>query len=426
MAILASVSLTDRIQVPSARHLTDSGQMIVPCAFARTGAQNYTAGQLGLTDTASDKVVTVMRDEADVFDSASLSSFRSVPVTIGHPKTEQGLPQAVTAKNAAELQVGVLEGMPVRDEDTLTGTLVIARQDAIDLIEDGTKELSAGYTCDLEVIDGAGGEPIIYQRNIRANHIAIVERGRAGAMCSIADEDTMDVIKTEEEVVLSDDQASNEAVAVEDTVVSETVSAEAGVEAAVEDAVADVEVEVASAAVETEDEVAEPILLDEEVKEVVAEEVAVEVADEVAAEINLEDELETVKTSMVALTDELSEANAKVAALQDQLENSVNERVETILIAKDLTDMNEFSAKSVQEIKLEVVAKLMPNLTLDGKSEAYVCARFDILSEDAEIGETPMGRLLSDNAVAVHKVAQPSTKVADARARATERHIARK
>ena len=71
MAILASVSLTDRIQVPSARHLTDSGQMIVPCAFARTGAQNYTAGQLGLTDTASDKVVTVMRDEADVFDSAS-------------------------------------------------------------------------------------------------------------------------------------------------------------------------------------------------------------------------------------------------------------------------------------------------------------------------------------------------------------------
>jgi hypothetical protein len=421
MTILASVSLTDRIQVPSARHLTDSGQMIVPCAFARTGAQNYTAGQLGLTDTASDKVVTVMRDEADVFDSASLSSFRSVPVTIGHPKTEQGLPQAVTAKNAAKLQVGVLEGMPVRDEDTLTGTLVIARQDAIDLIEDGTKELSAGYTCDLEVIDGAGGESIIYQRNIRANHIAIVERGRAGAMCSIADEDTMDVIKTEEEVVLSDDQASNEAVAVEDTVVSETVSAEAGVEAAVEDAVADVEVEVASAAVETEDEVAEPILLDEEVKEVV-----VEVADEVAAEINLEDELETVKTSMVALTDELSEANAKVAALQDQLENSVNERVETILIAKDLTDMNEFSAKSVQEIKLEVVAKLMPNLTLDGKSEAYVCARFDILSEDAEIGETPMGRLLSDNAVAVHKVAQPSTKVADARARATERHIARK
>jgi hypothetical protein len=94
--------------------------MIVPCAFARTGAQNYTAGQLGLTDTASDKVVTVMRDEADVFDSASLSSFRSVPVTIGHPKTEQGLPQAVTAKNAAKLQVGVLEGMPVRDEDTLT------------------------------------------------------------------------------------------------------------------------------------------------------------------------------------------------------------------------------------------------------------------------------------------------------------------
>jgi len=407
MSILTGIQLTDRIQVPTARHLTDSGQMIVPCAFARTGAQNYTAGQLGLQDVASDKVVTVMRDEADVFDSASLSSFRSVPVTIGHPKTEQGLPLSVSSENSAELQVGVLEGMPTRDEDTLTGTLVIARQDAIDLIEDGTKELSAGYTCDLEVVDVEGSDSIIYQRNIRANHIAIVERGRAGSMCSIADEDTMDTTNETPEVIIDEVEVTTEE-ATADAVVSD-VEVIVSPDTVEDEAVDSVEAVEAEVEVAVEDE------------EVVAEEVAVEVADEVVAVINLEDELATANASVATLNDELSEAAAKIVELQDALDNSVSELVGTILVAKDLTDIADFSGKSVTEIKLEVVANLMPNLTLDGKSEAYVCARFDVLSEDAEIGETPMGRLLADNVEAVHKVAQPSTAVADARARATDR-----
>jgi len=407
MTIMNNVSFEDRINVPSARQLTDSGQMIVPCAFARTGVQSYTAGQLGLQDVASDKVVSVMRDEADVFDAASLSSFRSVPVTIGHPKTEQGLPLSVTSENSQELQVGVLEGMPTRDEDTLTGTLVIARQDAIDLIEDGTKELSAGYTCDLEVVDVEGEDSVIYQRNIRANHIAIVERGRAGAMCSIADEDNMDTQNETPEVIADEVEVAVEAVE------SEVVLSD--VEAVVPSDVVEDEASDSVDAVEAEVEVA---VVDEEVA---VEEVAVEVADEVVAVINLEDELATVTASVATLNDELSEAAAKIATLQDELNASVEERVNVILIAKDLTDISDFSSKSISEIKTEVVANLLPKLVLSDRSEAYVSARFDILSEDAEIGETPMGRLLSDNATAVHKVAQPSTAVADARARATDR-----
>ena len=68
----------------------------------------------------------------------------------------------------------------------------------------------------------------------------------------------------------------------------------------------------------------------------------------------------------------------------------------------------------------------MPKLNLDGKSEAYVCARFDVICEDAEIGETPMGKLMRDNSEAVHEVAQPSTAVADARIRSIERSKLRK
>jgi hypothetical protein len=191
MAILSNVKLADRIEVPTQRTLTDSGQMHVPCAFARTGSQEYSAKSLGLSDLDPKEAVTVWRDEADVFAEDSMSTFRSAPVTIGHPKDADGKAIAVTADNSEELQVGMLEGMPARVEDTLTGTLVLSSQKAIDALEDGTQELSAGYVCDIEEIDGK-----YFQRNIRANHIAIVAKGRAGSACRVADEE--EVLVTDE------------------------------------------------------------------------------------------------------------------------------------------------------------------------------------------------------------------------------------
>tara|TARA_R110000851_G_scaffold244874_4_gene397647 strand:- start:337 stop:1428 length:1092 start_codon:yes stop_codon:yes gene_type:complete len=180
---LTGVQLVDRISVPTQRTMTDAGQMHVPCKFARTGSQLYTAKQLGLVDADPSKIITVWREAADVFDEASLESFRSAPVTVGHPLNDDGTPKAVSAENAKELQVGMLEGMPLRDEDTLGGTLVITAKEAIDAIEEGTQELSAGYICDIEEVDGK-----YFQRNIRANHIAIVAKGRAGTSCRISDE----------------------------------------------------------------------------------------------------------------------------------------------------------------------------------------------------------------------------------------------
>ena len=202
MAILSDVKLADRIEVPTERKLTDSGQMHVPCAFARTGSQLYSAKQLGLQDEDPNKVVTVWRDEADVFAEDSMSTFRSAPVTIGHPKDADGKAIAVTAKNASDLQVGMLEGMPVRDEDTLSGMLILTDQAAIDVIEEGTQELSAGYLCDIEEVDGK-----YFQRNIRANHIAIVAKGRAGSSCRVADEDEPAMVTDEAHQLVVDELA---------------------------------------------------------------------------------------------------------------------------------------------------------------------------------------------------------------------------
>lgn len=352
-----SVNLVDRIEVPTKREFTDAGQMIVPCAFARTGSQQYSAGSLGLTSKDASEMVTVFRDEADVFDEKSMSSFRSAPVTIGHPRFADGSPKNVTSENAQELQVGTLEGTPVRDEDTLTGTLVIARQDAIDMIDGGTVELSAGYTCDLIVND----EGEIYQRNIRANHIAIVDKGRAGSSCRIADEEEMDKVILEDKVEAD----------VEEVVVAD-------VEEVKEEVVVVDELEVSKLAVAT-----------------------------------LTDELAVAQTVAAKMEAERDAAAAQVVKLQDELNDSVSSLVDVIVIAKDLTDISDFSGKTSNEIKHLVVADKVPEMKLDEKSDAYIEAMFDIIV-DADGAETPMSKLLKKEAAVVID-AKPVDLVKEAR-----------
>lgn len=330
------ISLQDRIKVPSQRTITDAGQMIVPCAFARTGEQTYLASQLGLK--GNDKI-TVYRDEADVFASETMESFRSAPVTIGHPKDEQGTPILVDSENAKELQVGMLEGMPLRDEDLVTGTLVIARKDAIDLIDEGTQELSAGYTCDIEVVV-VDGEEKYFQRNIKANHIAIVDRGRAGSNCRIADEDVAEPEAPEAEVPVAD-----------------------SVDPVVED----------------------KIVTDEEL----------------LAKIQVQDEV-------------ITELREKLATFDQEVEAAVSELTEVILVAKELTDMEDFKGKTVLDIKKDVIAVKYPKINLADATDAYVNARFDILLEDGTT-VTPMGQLLADQISKEPKTVKVTDPVQEAR-----------
>ena len=324
------IKLVDRISVPTQRTMTPAGQMIVPCAFARIGTQMYTKSALGLVGDSKD-VVSVIRDEADVFAEDAMTSFRSSPVTIGHPKNADGTALAVSADNAKELQVGMLEGLPTRDEDLVTGTLVITNQAAIDAIEEGTVELSAGYTCDIEEVDGA-----FYQRNIRANHIAIVSKGRAGSSCSLADAMEDEVVEAEEKAKVLQDEANQKLIV---------------------------------------------------------------------------DELESTKQLLVDANTTIEGHTAELGTLQAKLDDAlesqeaqVNARVDVITKAQELTDMTDFASKTNKEIKLAVLADCKPNLKLDGKGDAYINARFEILCEDMDDSETPMSKeLRKTNTVVVDK-----------------------
>lgn len=451
--MIKNITLTDRIKVPTQRQFTDSGQMIVPCAIARTGSQVYSAGALGLTDVKPDTQITVLRDEADVFDEDSLASFRSVPVTLGHPKNDKGEFISVTADNADKLQVGVLEGTPTRDDNKLTGTLVIARQDAIDSIESGTQELSAGYTCDVEIIVSDDGDTTYHQRNIRANHIAIVDKGRAGSSIRIADEDK-DEYKDEDKDEPKDEPKSvcKDITPDENVDKSLEVKVEEEIEVKIEDEkltktpiIGDEGYDIYTALQALNEEIkavtwfvdaincCEDEALVVIFKYVLAQEQAhcVKLLDWLATQNTTDDNKATMdeaeklvvdaRTKDVTV-DELEEANKKVAKLTDELSNSIDNRVELILVAKDLTSLDGLTSKSNEEIRKLVVKDIMPNLNLDGKDEVYVQARFDIIVEDSISGETSMSKLLRDDAGKVVVPTKAVNVVDEARQNMIDRH----
>lgn len=169
----------------SSRHVTDEGYLVAPGNIARTGVQEYRAYELGLDADGMDpmKVIRLHRPPEEVFDGTSMASFENKPITIEHP------PVAVTADNWAELAKGEVRGI-ARSGDVMTGTLLIKSKDAIEALQAGKVQLSNGYTFVLDLTPGTTADGRTYdgvQRNIRGNHVALVDAARCGSACRIAD-----------------------------------------------------------------------------------------------------------------------------------------------------------------------------------------------------------------------------------------------
>jgi hypothetical protein len=176
--------LNDRIPLSSDRTYTDEGYLIVPARIARTGVQEYYAGEMGLKDREVTDTVRVYRPASEVFSSDSLGSFSSKPVTDNHP------PVLLDAKNTKTYAVGFCEPDIVKDGDYVKAVLHITDSAAIERVKSGKVELSNGYTSKIEWTPGVTSSGEAYdaiQTDIRGNHIAIVDAGRCGAACRIAD-----------------------------------------------------------------------------------------------------------------------------------------------------------------------------------------------------------------------------------------------
>jgi hypothetical protein len=151
-------------------------------AIARTGMQLYRASEVPITEDGSG-IVRIERDPEEVFRPETIASFNGKPVTNDHP------PMGVDACNWNQNAVGVTLN-PRRGEgiydDFLFADLLITNQEAINAIRDGKREISCGYDADYEEIEPGRGR----QLNIIGNHVALVDKGRAGPRCAIKDRET--------------------------------------------------------------------------------------------------------------------------------------------------------------------------------------------------------------------------------------------
>ena len=146
---------------------------------ARTGVQEYLPEELGLPP--DDAPVPVYRPAEEVFDDACMASFEGMPVTDDHPRTAEG----VTAENIRYLQKGHAHNVrrgEGKEADLLLADLIITDPDLQAEILGGKREISCGYNYTLA---REGGRYL--QRNIRGNHIAVVDAGRAGPRVAIRD-----------------------------------------------------------------------------------------------------------------------------------------------------------------------------------------------------------------------------------------------
>ena len=145
--------------------------------IARTGVQEYGRDEIGLD---GDGIVSVYREEADVFDPVTIASFEGKIVTDEHP------PVMLDEQNVMRYIRGTVHNVrrgTGNEADMLLADLMVYDPELNWEIREGKREVSCGYY--LDYVEGPDGK--IRQKNIRGNHVAIVPKGRAGSRVAIKD-----------------------------------------------------------------------------------------------------------------------------------------------------------------------------------------------------------------------------------------------
>ena len=330
------MQFTDNTTLANTR-LTSDGYLVGNVACAKVGVQSYHGSEIG----GGNGLINVYRDESEVFALDSLASFVGKPVTDNHPPVE------VKASNWKQFAVGSIGEGVLRDGEHIKVPVTLMDADTIKAVQNGKREISMGYTAELEWVDGVTPQGEHYQakqKNIRINHLAIVDKGRAGSTCRFGDAlwgDTSPKQPQEAKTV------NTRTVMVDGLPIETTDNGATAIEKLQSDLVAQKQL--------TRD------------AQLAADTVIAEKDAQLAAK---DAEIDALKAKQ--LTD--AEIDAKVAT-----------RSELITTAKAIHDA-DYTGKSDSEIKaLAVSAK---GVDIKDKSQAYVDASFDILAKDIKPKDT--------------------------------------
>lgn len=172
-------------QLGRTQSMTPAGYLLCTgVRIARTGSMLYLPREVPeVTPAPNGQMIVVTRDADVLFSPETLASFSGMDITDDHP------PNLLTPETAAKYSVGTVlnprQGDGV-DSEYMVADLLIKAARLIKLVLARKKrEVSCGYDAEVEEVKPGLGR----QARIIGNHVAIVDRGRAGPTCAIQDEE---------------------------------------------------------------------------------------------------------------------------------------------------------------------------------------------------------------------------------------------
>lgn len=338
---------------------TDAGFLKCPVSATRVGVFKYYK--------PDGTVFKELRLPEEVFSEDSMSTLAGVPVTNRHPS------KLVDKENARKFMVGFTSDIvSKRDEKYLDTHVTITDAMLIQEIEkSGLREVSCGYTCELEmnpgVYDGENYDAI--QRNIKYNHLAVVDKGRAGPQVRLhLDSESAILNDTDLKLDLKNDNSHSEGGSM-------------------------AKIKLGGAEYDVDSGVAQA--MDSALKE--AEKKGFDAAKEEMGKKKMDSEAELQKKldSAQAKVDELTEKNKKLEGEKmdaKQVHELVTKRAALVEKAKPLVkEDTKFDALSDLEIKKAVITAKYPEMKLDEKSPEYIEARFDAIIEAEPVKKSTDG-----------------------------------
>lgn len=268
------------------------------------------------------------RPPEEVLRADSLSTYKGKPIVVTHA---QGL---INAKNARGNAVGTMltEGIP--EGNNVRVDLVIYDERAIN---EGPRELSLGYRLDIELTPGEynGERYDCIQRNIRVNHLALTQKARAGSVARL---------NLDGDQIIDEERNDSE---------MPKLRLDNGLEY---------------------DAAPEVIVAFGELKDRAGKEK--ERADGLQKQVDTSTaERDSLKAKVDGHAAELEKARKDAA---DQLNEAVKARVELLKVA-EAHRVDKADGMTDQEIKIAVIKAVRGDaFNLDGKSEAYIDAAFDL------------------------------------------------
>jgi len=324
------------------KKINDNGYLVLNCIFARTGIQERYGAEIS-PDFEQTKLYKEYRSPAEVFKTSVLEAFKNIVITNDHPQEQ------LDSTNTKFHAIGFVSStVEIIDNSYLQCEITIFCDDTIEDIQAGKVELSAGYLYNLLIVEDEDYDYI--QTDIKPNHIAIVQAGRCGSICSLAfdkkpnskqgkkmlvkfkkllPDGTEEIVK---EVEIADEELAKTLQVVADSLFKATSPVKA-----------------------TDDETAK------------------------------DKEIETLKTESKVKSDEID----KLQAEADTNKTVATDSVALTVLATDLAGVMMVAkdsgicvvGKDIQAIKTEVVKKYEPNIDLAGRSAEYLGYAFDNVSQ---------------------------------------------